>query len=270
LDLGTAAPQAPLGALPKLAPPPASAASSSSSCSVTQAACSAAPSVAAVTSSTSAASATSASNNTFAVGDTVWRKGEEAVVVKIDITMEPPSYTVRMSSDGREVGTEAKNLQPTAGASQCWRGKRSTEGKAAPAKDVSSMNDLFANAPAASSSSAKLSLPSVAEDGDEDGWADFQTSTSCSATMTSPGLPTISESSFSAFPASTSANAAGYSASANGTPVAAAAVEISPSMFDPLAQKPAPAAPAPTKFAMAPRGISIFDPFDEKNQEMDI
>jgi len=39
------------------------------------------------------------------------RKGEEAVVVKIDRAIEPPSYVVRLSSDGREIGTEAPLLQ---------------------------------------------------------------------------------------------------------------------------------------------------------------
>lgn len=47
----------------------------------------------------------------FAIGDKVTRKGEEAVVVKIDTSMDPPSYIVHMSSDGREVGTEGNLLQ---------------------------------------------------------------------------------------------------------------------------------------------------------------
>jgi len=54
----------------------------------------------------------------FALGDkvvvsekSVTRKGEEAVVVQIDETIEPTSYVVRMSSDGINVGTNARLLQ---------------------------------------------------------------------------------------------------------------------------------------------------------------
>lgn len=46
----------------------------------------------------------------FQVGEVVFRRGQEAVVVKIDRTVDPPSYTVRLAKDGREVGTEAHLL----------------------------------------------------------------------------------------------------------------------------------------------------------------
>mmetsp|Transcript_141087 Transcript_141087/g.259140 ORF Transcript_141087/g.259140 Transcript_141087/m.259140 type:complete len:585 (-) Transcript_141087:40-1794(-) len=47
----------------------------------------------------------------LAIGDKVMRKGEEAVIVAIDRTMDPPGFVVRMSGDGREISTESHLLQ---------------------------------------------------------------------------------------------------------------------------------------------------------------
>ena len=47
----------------------------------------------------------------FNVGDHVIRKGLEVTVVKVDYTVEPPSYVIR-TPDGREVGTERSKLAP--------------------------------------------------------------------------------------------------------------------------------------------------------------
>jgi len=48
----------------------------------------------------------------FAMGDTVMRKGELCTVVKVDYSMDPVSYTVRVNSNGRIVGTEERYLSP--------------------------------------------------------------------------------------------------------------------------------------------------------------
>lgn len=52
----------------------------------------------------------------FAMGDTVMRRGELCTVLKVDYSMYPVSYTVRVNSNGRIVGTEEKYLSPVENA----------------------------------------------------------------------------------------------------------------------------------------------------------
>jgi len=42
----------------------------------------------------------------FKKGDTVWRKGRKATVLKVDYSVDPPSLLVVMEDTGGEVGTE--------------------------------------------------------------------------------------------------------------------------------------------------------------------
>lgn len=46
----------------------------------------------------------------FSKGDQVVRKGELCTVMKVDYSMDPVSYTVKVNSDGRMVGTEESYL----------------------------------------------------------------------------------------------------------------------------------------------------------------
>lgn len=48
---------------------------------------------------------------TFQVGDRVVRRGQLAEVVKVDITMDPPSYIVRREGSGEEVNCESWTLR---------------------------------------------------------------------------------------------------------------------------------------------------------------
>ena len=49
----------------------------------------------------------------FKIGEKVYRKGKECRIVKVDHSVSPPFYIVKMESDGAEVNTEASRLSRT-------------------------------------------------------------------------------------------------------------------------------------------------------------
>jgi hypothetical protein len=71
----------------------------------------------AVSSTANAANPAHRSAESLKVGDKVIRKGQEGVIVHIDETFQPPSYTVRMCLDGREVGSEPHLLRKVSSSS---------------------------------------------------------------------------------------------------------------------------------------------------------